>query len=103
MYFNDDNPLGLIKSCHSVGKIKFPGFEEQQSSDGDVCVQFSDCIFPQLSVSLPRMCRINEKTVPVSVVTTDNTGSIFTILRHHLYGNTSHQLHLSYLYTQRYI
>ena len=83
MYFNDDNPLGLIKSCHSVGKIKFPGFEEQQSSDGDVCVQFSDCIFPQLSVSLPRMCRINEKTVPVSVVATDNTGSIFTILQYH--------------------
>ena len=33
MYFNDDNPLGLIKGCHSGRKIKFPGCEEENGGE----------------------------------------------------------------------
>ena len=58
MYFNDDNPLGLIKSCHSVGKIKFPSSEEEKKGSRQCGSVFSceivsiyshNCLYPWLA------------------------------------------------------
>ena len=101
MYFNDDNPLGLIKSCHSVGKINFPSSEEECSASvARVMAVFSfqivyshNCLYPcQECVGLMRKL---SRCLLSPLITLAQYSQYSSIT---LYGNTSHHLYLRDLY-----
>ena len=105
MYFNDDNPLGLIKSCHSVGKINFPSSEEEKvgqcsATVARVMAVFSfqivyshNCLYPcQECVGLMRKL---SRCLLSPLITLAQYSQYSSIT---LYGNTSHHLYLIDLY-----